>query len=131
MDLIEAGLQSKEMEKERFFALAEKLTQTKDPKERKRLREELAVMKFRAQKVVQSYSAKVPPYFARIGNAPANPAAPASMELHSESLYSESLALANMQPRIGSLPLLRSLPVRDSHHPSLISSHNQFQIRRL
>jgi ParB-like chromosome segregation protein Spo0J len=46
VDLIEAGLQSKEAEKERFFALAEKMTQTKDPKERKRLREELAVMTF-------------------------------------------------------------------------------------
>jgi len=44
VDLIEAGLQSKEAEKERFFALAEKMTQTKDPKERKRLRDELAVL---------------------------------------------------------------------------------------
>jgi metal-responsive CopG/Arc/MetJ family transcriptional regulator len=49
VDLIEAGLQSKEAEKERFFALAGKLTETKDPKERKRLREELAVMTFGAQ----------------------------------------------------------------------------------
>jgi hypothetical protein len=46
VDLIEAGLQSKAAEKERFFAVAEKLTQTKDPKERRRLREELAVMTF-------------------------------------------------------------------------------------
>jgi ParB-like chromosome segregation protein Spo0J len=46
VDLIETGLQAKEAEKERFFALAEKLTQTKDMKERKRLREELAVMTF-------------------------------------------------------------------------------------
>ena len=46
IDLIEAGLQAKEAEKERFFALAEKMTQTKDPRERKRLREELAVMTF-------------------------------------------------------------------------------------
>jgi len=46
VDLIEAGLQAKEAEKERFFALAGKLTESKDPKERKRLREELAVMTF-------------------------------------------------------------------------------------
>ncbi len=46
VDLIEAGLQSKEAERERFFALAGRLTETKDPKERKRLREELAVMTF-------------------------------------------------------------------------------------
>jgi hypothetical protein len=48
VDLIEAGLQSKEPEKERFYALAGKLTETKNPKERKRLREELAVMTFGA-----------------------------------------------------------------------------------
>jgi hypothetical protein len=48
VDLIETGLQAKEAEKERFFALAGKLTETKDPKERKRLREELAVMTFGA-----------------------------------------------------------------------------------
>jgi ParB-like chromosome segregation protein Spo0J len=48
VDLIEAGLQSKEAEKERFFALAGKLTDAKGPKERKRLREELAFMTFGA-----------------------------------------------------------------------------------
>jgi metal-responsive CopG/Arc/MetJ family transcriptional regulator len=46
VDLIEAGLQSKEVEKERFFALAGKLTETTDPKKRKRLKEELARMTF-------------------------------------------------------------------------------------
>jgi hypothetical protein len=48
VDLIEAGLEAKEAEKERFFVLANKLTETKDPRERKRLREELAVMTFGA-----------------------------------------------------------------------------------
>ncbi|HXQ98526.1 MAG TPA: hypothetical protein VN774_08800 [Candidatus Limnocylindrales bacterium] len=46
VDLIEAGLQSKEAEKERFFALAGKLAETSNPKERKRLKEELARMTF-------------------------------------------------------------------------------------
>ena len=49
VELIEAGLQSKEAEKERFFSLAGKLTETKDPKERKRLRQELAIMTFGEQ----------------------------------------------------------------------------------
>jgi hypothetical protein len=46
VDLIEAGLQSKEAEKERFFALASKLTETTDPKERQLLKQELARMTF-------------------------------------------------------------------------------------
>ena len=46
VDLIEAGLQSKEAEKERFFALAGQLTEASDPRERKRLKEELARMTF-------------------------------------------------------------------------------------
>jgi hypothetical protein len=46
--LIEAGLQGKEAEKEQFFVLAGKLRETKEPKERKRLREELAAMTFGA-----------------------------------------------------------------------------------
>jgi hypothetical protein len=46
VDLIEAGLQSKEAEKELFFALAGKLSEAKDPRERKRLKEELARMTF-------------------------------------------------------------------------------------
>jgi hypothetical protein len=48
VDLIEAGLQSKEAEKERFFALAGRLSETTDPKERQRLKQELARMTFGA-----------------------------------------------------------------------------------
>jgi len=44
VDLIEAGLHSKEAEKERFFWLANRLTEARDPVERKRLKEELARM---------------------------------------------------------------------------------------
>lgn len=46
VDLIEAGLRSKEAEKERFFTLANQLTESTDPAERKRLKEELARMTF-------------------------------------------------------------------------------------
>ena len=46
VDLIEAGLQSKETEKERFFSLANRLTESTDPAERQRLKEELARMTF-------------------------------------------------------------------------------------
>jgi ParB-like chromosome segregation protein Spo0J len=46
VDLIEAGLQSKETEKERFFSLVSRLTQSRDPAERQRLKEELARMTF-------------------------------------------------------------------------------------
>jgi hypothetical protein len=46
VDLIEAGLESKEAEKERFFALAGRLTETTDPDERQRLKQELARMTF-------------------------------------------------------------------------------------
>jgi len=46
VDLVEAGLQSKEAEKERFFALANRLTQSGDPAERQRLKTELARMTF-------------------------------------------------------------------------------------
>jgi len=46
VDLIEAGLQSKESEKERFFALANRLSESKDPAERQRLKKELARMTF-------------------------------------------------------------------------------------
>jgi hypothetical protein len=46
VDLIEAGLQSKEAEKERFFLLAGRLTETSDAAERRRLKEELARMTF-------------------------------------------------------------------------------------
>jgi hypothetical protein len=44
--LIEAGLQSKEAEKERFFALVSRLAESSDPSERERLKEELARMTF-------------------------------------------------------------------------------------
>jgi hypothetical protein len=46
VDLIEAGLQSKETEKERFFSLVNRLTESRDAAERKRLKEELARMTF-------------------------------------------------------------------------------------
>ena len=46
VDLIEAGLHSKEAERERFFQLAHCLTEARDPAERKRLKEELARMTF-------------------------------------------------------------------------------------
>jgi hypothetical protein len=46
VDLIEAGLQSKEAERERFFSLVNRLTDARDAAERKRLTEELARMTF-------------------------------------------------------------------------------------
>ena len=46
VDLIEVGLQSKEGEKNRFFALVNRLTQSRDAAERQRLKEELARMTF-------------------------------------------------------------------------------------
>jgi hypothetical protein len=46
VDLIEAGIQSKEAEKERFFALANRLSESADPAERQRLKKELARMTF-------------------------------------------------------------------------------------
>ncbi len=46
VDLIEAGLQSKEAEKERFFSLVNRLTETRDAAERRQLKEELARMTF-------------------------------------------------------------------------------------
>ena len=46
VDLIEAGLQSRDAEKERFFLLAGRLTETSDAGERRRLKEELARMTF-------------------------------------------------------------------------------------
>jgi len=46
VDLIEAGLQSKEAEKERFFSLVSRLTQSRNSAERQRLKEELARMTF-------------------------------------------------------------------------------------
>ncbi|MFZ1061452.1 MAG: hypothetical protein WAP47_19940 [Candidatus Rokuibacteriota bacterium] len=46
VDLIEAGLQSKEAEKEYFFSLVNRLTESRDAAERRRLKEELARMTF-------------------------------------------------------------------------------------
>jgi ribosomal protein L1 len=46
VDLIEAGLQSKEAEKERFFALANRLAESRDPGERQRIKKELARLTF-------------------------------------------------------------------------------------
>ena len=46
VDLIEAGLQSKDAEKERFLLLVNRLTETRDSAERQRLKEELGRMTF-------------------------------------------------------------------------------------
>ncbi len=46
VDLIEAGLESKAAEKRRFFELADRLTASKDPRDRQRLKEALARMTF-------------------------------------------------------------------------------------
>ncbi len=48
VDLIEAGLQSKVAEKEQFFALANLLSESTDPTERRRIKKELARMTFGA-----------------------------------------------------------------------------------
>jgi hypothetical protein len=48
VDLIEAGLESKESEKARFFALADRLTESDDPEEQQELKKELARMTFGA-----------------------------------------------------------------------------------
>jgi len=46
VDLIEAGLESKDAEKERFFSLVRRLTDSRDAAERQRLKVELARMTF-------------------------------------------------------------------------------------
>jgi len=46
VDLIEVGLESKEAEKDRFFSLVNRLTQSQDSSERQRLKKELARMTF-------------------------------------------------------------------------------------
>ncbi len=48
VELIEAGLQSKEAEKQRFFALADRLTTSTDAMEQQRIKEDLARMTFGA-----------------------------------------------------------------------------------
>jgi hypothetical protein len=46
VDLLEAGLESKATEKARFFALADQLSESHDPKRREKLKRELARMTF-------------------------------------------------------------------------------------
>ena len=46
LDLIEKGIDSQEMEKKHFLALADALVKAKDPGEQKRLKAELAKMTF-------------------------------------------------------------------------------------
>ena len=46
VDLIEAGIEAKEAEREHFFALAHRLTESDDLAERQRIKEELARMTF-------------------------------------------------------------------------------------
>lgn len=46
VELVEAGLESKQEEKRRFFELADQLTRTDDPAEIKRIKEELAQITF-------------------------------------------------------------------------------------
>jgi predicted transcriptional regulator len=48
VDLIEAGLRSKEAEKERFFTLANRLAESTDPAERRRIKKHLARITFGA-----------------------------------------------------------------------------------
>lgn len=46
VDLIEAGLDAREQERKRFFALADRLATSSDPAEQKKLKHELAEMTF-------------------------------------------------------------------------------------
>ena len=46
VELIETGIESKETEKSRFFELADQLSATSDPVERKKIKEKLARMTF-------------------------------------------------------------------------------------
>lgn len=48
MDLIEAGLRSKETEKDRFFALTDQLAQSSNPAARRKIKKELGRMTFGA-----------------------------------------------------------------------------------
>lgn len=45
-ELVEAGLEAREQERKRFFDLADRLAQTRDLEEQKRLKEDLARMTF-------------------------------------------------------------------------------------
>ncbi|MCI0614845.1 hypothetical protein L0244_17780 [bacterium] len=46
VDLVEAGLESKDDEKRKFFELADQLSRSTDPSERKHIKEQLARMTF-------------------------------------------------------------------------------------
>jgi hypothetical protein len=46
VDLIESGLEAKEQERERFFALADRLVRSRDPEEQDRIKAELARLTF-------------------------------------------------------------------------------------
>ena len=46
VDLIEAGIEARQAEKRRFFALADRMAESDDPVERQRIKEELARMTF-------------------------------------------------------------------------------------
>ena len=46
VELIETGIESKEAEKNKFFELADRLSATSDPAEKKRIKEALARMTF-------------------------------------------------------------------------------------
>lgn len=48
IDLIESGLEAQERERQRFFELADRLTQSDDAGEQKRLKEELSRLVFGA-----------------------------------------------------------------------------------
>ncbi len=47
-DLVESGLEAEEQERRRFLDLADRLTRSDDPRERERIKEELARMTFGA-----------------------------------------------------------------------------------
>ena len=46
VELIESGLDAKDAEKQRFFALADRLSATEDERERERIKKELAKLTF-------------------------------------------------------------------------------------
>lgn len=46
VELIETGLEAREQERKRFFELADRLADSRDPQEQKRLKEDLARMTF-------------------------------------------------------------------------------------
>jgi predicted DNA-binding protein len=54
VELVEAGLESKEQEKKRFFELADQLARTKSPDERKKIKETLARMTFGEQSLAST-----------------------------------------------------------------------------